>query len=91
MTIREFIKKHGWNSETVVKKTDKVMSVAVVFESDVSGLDETEFDINAYDCLELNELYTDFCRENKCAVNTVVNVIIKKSAASMDYLYKYDI
>jgi hypothetical protein len=87
MTVRGFVNRNGWITDKVdVKETDKVMSVAVVFDSGVEGLDEVEFDIESYNTVELSGLFTNFCKENCLPVHTVQNVVITKAASSFEEL-----
>lgn len=74
MTIRSFVKKHGWQTECDVAMARR-MTVDINFEND-GNPDETEFDIAAYNVNELSNLFADFCRENKLKANTVTGVTI---------------
>lgn len=83
MTVREFIKKNGWQSECDTHKAKK-MSVDVDFLNPNKEEDETQFDIAAFDVKELATLFADFCKENKFALNTVTNVVIVAVDDKMD-------
>lgn len=75
MTIKQYIAKFGWQMEGVTCSLYRSMDVDVGFEN--NGVpDETQFQINAYDVDELTELFSEFCRENLIAKNTVTNISI---------------
>lgn len=83
MTVREFIKKNGWQSECDTHNA-KRMSVDIDFLNPNKEEDETQFDIAAFDVKELATLFADFCKENKFALNTVTNVVIVAVDDKMD-------
>lgn len=83
MTVREFIKKNGWNTECDTSEAGK-MSVNIGFINPDGLDDETQFDIKAYDVKELSTLFADFCKENKFALNTVTNIVIVAVDDEMD-------
>lgn len=85
MTIKQYLKKHPWNAECKTLGC-RAMSVVVVFASPESDLDEVEFDIGAFETAELSNLFNDFCKENGYKNNTVVNIIVRKSAPTMEEL-----
>ena len=53
------------------------MDVDVNFTTE-GGNDEVQFSIPPYGVRELNELFTDFCKENNFPNNTVICVSIVK-------------
>ena len=83
MTVREFIKKNGWQADCDIHKA-KRMSVDIDFLNQNKEEDETQFDIAAFDVKELATLFADFCKENKFALNTVTNVVIVAVDDEMD-------
>lgn len=89
MTIKESIKKNGWNIECNVLSCFRYMIVHVGF-ANADGDDETSFDIKAYDVEELNQLYADFCKENKQKRNTVTSINVVAVAETMEELEKFN-
>ncbi|MDY2752331.1 MAG: hypothetical protein SOV22_01865 [Blautia obeum] len=85
MTIKQFIKKHGWQIECD-SKPGRAMSVDIGFLDHRKMEDETQMDINAYDEQELTELFADFCKENQFPTNTVTYVTIVQIADTMEEL-----
>ena len=85
MTIRQCLKRNGWQQECKLEKC-RVMNVDICFINDEQRFDETQFSINAYDVDELDNLFTDFCKENGFKRNTVYNVVIVEMADSMEEL-----
>ena len=84
MTVKECIKKHGWN---VPENPKKAWNVDIGFINSESGNeDETEFSICAYADDELSDLFTDFCKENKIADNTVIYVTVVEMADDFEDL-----
>jgi len=88
MTIKETIKKCGWNIECNVSSCFRYMIVHVGFINEDGNEDETSFDIKAYDVEELNQLYADFCKENKQKRNTVTSINVVAVAETMEELKK---
>lgn len=86
MTIKQCIKKCGWQQECT-STVCRVMSVDVDFVNSDGKEDETQFDIRAYDEAELSELYAAFCEENKYPRNTVISVTVVQMADSMETLF----
>lgn len=62
------------------------MNVNVVFESPDNDMDETQFSIRAFDISELDELFSNFCKENNYSQNTVFNIIVTQVAETMEEL-----
>lgn len=85
MTIRQIIKKYGWQMKCDVKP-GRFMSVGIGFMNEKGKEDETQMDINAYDEQELSELFADFCRENQLLDDTVTYITIVQIADTMDKL-----
>lgn len=83
MTVREYLKKNGWNADCDVTGCRR-MSVDIGFINPDGKEDETQFDIAAYDVIELATLFADFCKENKFALNTVTYVVIAAVDDGMD-------
>ena len=93
MTIKQFFKNDGdWNVECNLISPYRVMTVDIDFEyPDEKGeivLDETQFDINAYDENELNELFKEFLKENNIKIKDLVirSVTVVQVAKSIDEL-----
>lgn len=87
MTIKQFIRKYGWNMESK-SRTGRWMSVDVSFTAPDGRSDETSFDIEAYNEDELSDLFLDFCTENGFAVDTVCGITITAVANSFEKLEK---
>lgn len=85
MTIKQFIRQYGWNMECK-SRTGRWMSVDVSFTAPDGRSDETSFDIEAYNEDELSELFSDFCTENGCAIDTVWGITITAVANSFEEL-----
>lgn len=85
MTIKEYIRKKGWQRECD-SKVCRAMSVDIGFLNDKRQHDETQFDIRAYDVDELSQLFSEFCNENGFRKNTVTNITIVKMADKMEKL-----
>lgn len=80
MTVRECVEKNGWGVD-VESNVGKFWSVDIGFINNVDDCyDETEFSISAYDIDELEELFGDFCKENRFAPNTVTYVSVVEMA-----------
>ena len=88
MTINEYLKQKGLESR--VKKFKKWASVNVGFSHADGTFDETQLDImfpgTKAGAAELSELYSEFCRENNFAENTVENIVVIKCADIYDDL-----
>lgn len=72
MTIKDCIAKNGWNVPENPKKAWNVDIGFMNSETDVE--DETEFSICAYDADDLEDLFEEFCKENKIRSDTVIYV-----------------
>ena len=88
MTIRQSIKEKGWIME--VAELKRFQSVDVAFVNNEGKEDETEFDISGA-CTdagteELASLYDVFCKENGIKNNTVLAVIVARSADTYEEL-----
>lgn len=68
----------------------RAMIVHVGFFNNEKQEDETSFDlmINKNAINELDELYTEFCKENDLKRNTVTSITVVATAATMDDLQK---
>lgn len=62
-------------------------SVDVDFSHDECENDETQFDIRAYDMLELNELFEGFIKENNFKNVQITSITVVKWAPTEDGLY----
>ena len=98
MTVKQYFKNGGvWNFECDLISPYRVMAVDVDFEyPDEEGEikeDETQFDINAYDENELNDLFKDFLKENKIKIKDVIirSVTIIQVAKSIKDLYQQEV
>ena len=87
MTVKEFIKKHGWQAECKITLC-RAMIVHIGFETVNNPADETSFDIRPYDTNELSDLFKQFCKENGYPTNTVTSITIVAVASTMDELTK---
>lgn len=87
MTVKEFIRKKGWNIECD-SRSGRWMSVNVSFVNSAGKDDETSFDIAAYSVKELTELFRDFCKENRFPNNTVFGITITAMASTFEKLEK---
>lgn len=86
MTIKQWIDINGW-AINPNEPDGKFWNVDIGFiNSEDRREDETEFTINAYDLDELEELFDNFCKENKIANNTVVYVAVVETADNEDAL-----
>ena len=85
MTIKQYIKKYGWEIECNPQMC-RAMSVNIGFINDENREDQTQLDIMAYDEGELSNLFKDFCRENRFPQNTVTYVGIVQMADNMEEL-----
>lgn len=85
MTIKEYIKKNGWQVECETKPC-RYINVDVNFLNNEKAEDETQFSIRAYDVEELDQLFNDFCKENGFNRNTVTCVTIVQMAETMGEL-----
>ena len=85
MTVKQFIKKHGWNISCDMSTPHRYMNVNVVFENN-GQMDETQFSIKSFNGKELSTLFTDFCKENNLPANTVINIVVVQTAEKMEDL-----
>ncbi len=90
MTIREVLKRSGWQLECPVSKVIRFANVDVDFGTDGEP-DEAQFTIKhpftkaAED--ELTTLFTAFCKENNYSTNTVISVTVVSTAETLKELY----
>lgn len=84
MTVKECIKKNGWN---VTENPKKAWNVDIGFiNSETEAEDETEFSICAYNENELQELFEEFCKENKISSATVIYISVVQTADDFEDL-----
>ena len=84
MTVKECIKKNGWN---VQENPQKAWNVDIGFINSETELeDETEFSICAYDEDDLQDLFEEFCKENKISSDTVIYVSVIQTANDFEEL-----
>lgn len=74
MKLKKYIKEKGWQTSCAPKPC-RAMKVDVGFVAD-GEMQETQFEIRAYDADELEELFSEFCKENVFPQNTVCSVTI---------------
>lgn len=90
MTIKQYIRKHGLQYGCY-PGLHRAMSVVIAFINDNGKNDETEFSITISDPVnELDKLFSDFCRENGFARNTVTYISVVRTAESMDKLVELE-
>ena len=86
MTIKQWLDINGWAINPAATE-GKFWRVHIGFiDSRNREEDEAELAIRAYDLDELNELYDDFCRENKMTNDTVVYVAVIETSDSGEEL-----
>lgn len=84
MTVKQFIKKYGWNIECDIPGAFRYQTVDVSFvNSETNQSDETTFDIQGYDGNELSRLFKDFCKENGISHDTVTNITVVATALTV--------
>lgn len=86
MTVKQYIKNHGWQDETTTLGAHRYMSVDVDFLDANKKEQETQFDIHSYDLDELANLFHEFCLENRFPLNQVIGITIVKRAFSLEEL-----
>ena len=86
MTIRQYIKNHGWQDETTALGAHRYMTVDIDFLDTNKKEQETQFDIHSYELDELANLFRDFCKENHFPLNQVTSITIVKKAYSLEEL-----
>lgn len=91
MTIREYIKEYGWQSDCVLVPGYQYVIVHVEFINDEDNYDATSFDIEKHNVDSLDELYDDFCYINRFPTDTVTEIAIVASAVTMEELQKIDL
>lgn len=85
MTIREYLKKNGWQIECKPELC-KAMSVTIGFINEKKQEEETQMDILAYNEKELSSLFSEFCKENGFPQNTVTYIDVVQIAESLEKL-----
>lgn len=64
MTIRQYIKKNGWENECELVPGYRYMIVHINFLNKNKAEIETSLDIKAFDEHDLSSLFNNFCKEN---------------------------
>lgn len=85
MTVKQYIKKYGWNIECDIYLC-RWICVDIAFINSEGNLDETSFDIRAYDYEELAALFRNFCEENNFSYKTVCNIRVTATAEMYEKL-----
>lgn len=85
MNVKQFIRKVGWDILCDMSTPHRYMNVNVVFDNN-GETDETQFSIKSFDISELNNLFSNFCKENKLPTNTVINIVVVQAAEKMEDL-----
>lgn len=89
MTIRECIKKNGWQIE-VAGPLKRFQSVDIDFVNSDGLDDETQFDISGAGTTSgiqrLSELFSVFCKENGFKTNSVMSIAIVHVADTKEKL-----
>ena len=85
MTIRQYIKKNGWENEC------ELVIVHINFLNKNKAEIETSLDIKAFDEHDLSSLFNNFCKENSFPRNTVTGVTVVASAVTMEELQEIDL
>lgn len=85
MTIREYIAERGWVMNVRPIPEMQAFSVRIGFMNEGND-DATEFDINAYDIDELENLYSTFCTEERIPINTVIYIEVIDVAEHIELL-----
>lgn len=91
MTIKNAVKKGKIGAQLCYSTPlCRAMIVHVDFINAEKREDETSFDLMANENAinELDELYTEFCKENNLKQNTVTSITVVATAATMDDLQK---
>lgn len=90
MTIKQYIRKHGLQYDCD-PGLHRAMSVVIAFINDNGENDETEFSVTISDPVnELDELFSDFCKENRFTRNTVTYIAVVRAAETMDKLIELE-
>ena len=80
MTIKECVKKYGWNISCELPRIVRRADVDVDFINTEGSEDETQFTLSEYGTNaateELNTLFADFCKDEHIKANTVTSVTI---------------
>lgn len=91
MTIKNAVKKGKLGAQLYYSTPlCRAMIVHVCFLNNEKQEDETSFDlmINKNAINELDELYTEFCKENDLKRNTVTSITVVATAETMEDLQK---
>lgn len=89
MTISQCLHKKGWNVACVTLGA-RYMIVHISFVNNEGVDDEVSFDIPAWSSKNLNECFTNFCKENKFPRNTVGCISIVAAAETLEKLQEID-
>ena len=86
MTIKQFFKNGGkWEIQCDTSIPYRAMTVNVGFINNGND-DEVQFDIQAYNVEEINNLFNDFCKENSFCVSAVTYIRIVETAETIEQL-----
>lgn len=86
MTIKQCLKRNGWQDETTTFGMYRYMSVDINFLDFNNSEQETQFDITAYDEDELEKLFCEFCDESHFPKNRVISITIVNKALLLEDL-----
>lgn len=87
-TIKEYFSKGGrFQFSHCNPSGARWFTVDVDFSHEECEYDETQFDIRAYDMLELDELFEGFVKENNFKNVQITSVTVVKCAPTEDGLY----
>lgn len=87
MTVKNYFKNGGkWDIQCDTSVPYRAMTVNIGFLNNNKIDDEVQFDIQAYNVDELNELFHDFCKENDFHSPIITYISIIKTAETMEIL-----
>lgn len=91
MTFKQYINKYGLQYDCE-PGLHRAISVIIAFINNEEQSDETEFSVMIGENVinELNELFSEFCKENNFPRNTVTYVAIVRAAETMDKLVELE-
>lgn len=78
-SVKDFIYKKGWQTEIFMKGNEDAMNVSILFDNNGTE-DRIDFNIEAFNTSELNELFSEFCKEENCEENSVLGIWIERVA-----------
>lgn len=91
MSVEACVLSNGWNCECNIRPSDKFTIVHVEFINNKKTEDAVSFDIEKFNIKELTELFSEFCKKNKFANDTVTSVSIVAAARTMDKIQEIDL